>query len=100
MAKKPSRTYVCTNCGAVHAKWAGQCDACGEWNTLEEMAVEPLAASSAAVRGGKGRRVALQALEGRSNFHHAPKQALQSLIGFWAVALCLPLLCWWGETPA
>lgn len=64
MAKKPSRTYVCTNCGAVHAKWAGQCDACGEWNTLEEMAVEPLAASSAAVRGGKGRRVALQALEG------------------------------------
>ena len=32
--------HVCTDCGASHAKWAGQCSACGQWNTLvEEVAV-------------------------------------------------------------
>ena len=32
-----SRTvYRCTDCGADHPKWAGRCDACGEWNTLVE----------------------------------------------------------------
>ncbi|MFT9253294.1 MAG: DNA repair protein RadA, partial [Acetobacter okinawensis] len=65
MAKKTSRQYVCRACGAVHAKWAGQCDACQEWNTLEEMAVEPLAASSATTRSGKGRRVQLHGLGGK-----------------------------------
>jgi len=28
--------YVCQSCGAVHAKWAGQCSACQGWNTLVE----------------------------------------------------------------
>ena len=28
--------YVCQTCGAVHAKWAGQCNACQGWNTLVE----------------------------------------------------------------
>jgi len=28
--------YVCSSCGAQHHKWAGQCTACGEWNTLVE----------------------------------------------------------------
>jgi len=28
--------YICQACGAVHAKWAGQCTACGQWNTLVE----------------------------------------------------------------
>ncbi|MFT8369117.1 MAG: DNA repair protein RadA [Acetobacter papayae] len=63
MAKKTARQYGCTACGAVHAKWAGQCDACQEWNTLEELPVEPLAASSAA-RAVPGRRVKLEALQG------------------------------------
>ena len=32
--------HVCTDCGASHPKWAGQCSACGQWNTLvEEVAV-------------------------------------------------------------
>jgi DNA repair protein RadA/Sms len=26
--------HVCTDCGATHPKWAGQCGACGQWNTL------------------------------------------------------------------
>jgi len=28
--------YVCSSCGAQHPKWAGQCTACGEWNSLVE----------------------------------------------------------------
>ena len=28
--------YVCQSCGAVHAKWAGQCAAWQGWNTLVE----------------------------------------------------------------
>ena len=30
--------FVCQSCGAVHKKWSGRCDACGEWNTLTEEA--------------------------------------------------------------
>ncbi len=37
MAK--SNQYVCQSCGAVHSKWAGRCDACGEWNTIVEESV-------------------------------------------------------------
>jgi DNA repair protein RadA/Sms len=28
--------YVCQSCGAVHGKWAGQCNACNEWNVIVE----------------------------------------------------------------
>jgi len=33
---KISNIFVCQSCGGVHAKWAGRCDSCGEWNTLVE----------------------------------------------------------------
>ncbi len=32
--------YTCTNCAAVHNKWAGQCGDCGQWNCLEESVVQ------------------------------------------------------------
>jgi DNA repair protein RadA/Sms len=35
MAKEKSQ-FVCRECGAAFAKWQGQCDGCGSWNTLEE----------------------------------------------------------------
>jgi DNA repair protein RadA/Sms len=45
--------YVCTECGAEHNKWQGQCAECGVWNTLSEFVVQP-ATKSVAVnpRGG------------------------------------------------
>ena len=47
--------YVCQSCGAVHAKWAGQCPACGAWNTLaEEVVSAPPGASSPRSRRGPG----------------------------------------------
>jgi DNA repair protein RadA/Sms len=50
---KAKTAYVCTECGAEHSKWQGQCIECGAWNTLSEFVVQP-AAKSAAVnpRGG------------------------------------------------
>jgi len=35
---KQSVKFVCSNCGAQYAAWAGKCAQCGEWNTLEEEA--------------------------------------------------------------
>ncbi|RJG01122.1 DNA repair protein RadA [Noviherbaspirillum sedimenti] len=37
---KAKTNYTCTECGGVSAKWAGQCPACGQWNTLVETLVE------------------------------------------------------------
>ena len=31
--RKTAPRFTCTACGAVHRKWAGNCDACGGWNT-------------------------------------------------------------------
>ncbi len=35
---KPQERYVCQSCRAVSRKWAGKCDACGEWNSIVEEA--------------------------------------------------------------
>ncbi|MBI1890654.1 MAG: DNA repair protein RadA [Burkholderiales bacterium] len=37
---KAKTNYTCTECGGVSSKWAGQCPACGQWNTLVETVVE------------------------------------------------------------
>ena len=31
---KTSTQYICQSCGAVHAKWSGQCSDCGAWNSI------------------------------------------------------------------
>ena len=49
MAKKASVRFVCSNCGAMTAAWAGRCPQCGEWNTLQEEAV----LATVPVGGGK-----------------------------------------------
>ncbi len=46
MAKEKSQ-FVCRECGAAFPKWQGQCDGCGSWNSLEEIA------SSAVSRRGQ-----------------------------------------------
>ncbi len=50
--------YVCQTCGAVQAKWAGQCPACGAWNSLVEEVSAPrppgALAPSKATRGRQG----------------------------------------------
>ncbi len=40
MAKNRTKTaYVCTDCGAEHMKWQGQCSACNAWNSLSSVTV-------------------------------------------------------------
>ena len=46
--------YRCTECGAEHARWAGRCDACGEWNTLVEEVATPRAGDGGAARRKAG----------------------------------------------
>ncbi len=44
MAKTVNKTktvYVCSECGNENPKWAGQCPACGAWNSFFEQMVEP-----------------------------------------------------------
>src|SRR5215204_4641140 len=64
MAKDRSR-FVCQSCGAVHPKWQGRCDACGEWNTLVEEAAEARGPGPAGRTAG-GRRVEFVGLAGRT----------------------------------
>lgn len=35
MAKRNVQ-YVCSECGSVYPRWAGKCESCGSWNTIEE----------------------------------------------------------------
>lgn len=37
---KTKTVYVCQNCGEISARWMGQCQSCGEWNTLVEDIIE------------------------------------------------------------
>ena len=61
MAK--SRTqFVCQNCGAVHSKWSGRCDNCGEWNTLVEQASD-VGKSSVAKASSNGRNLVVQSIK-------------------------------------
>jgi len=56
-------TYVCQACGAVAAKWSGQCVACSAWNSLvEEVSSRPPGAL-APQRGAKVRGLAFEGLE-------------------------------------
>ncbi|MEL6738244.1 MAG: DNA repair protein RadA, partial [Pseudomonadota bacterium] len=54
MAKAKKR-FVCSNCGAVSARWQGQCGDCGEWNTLTEDAPATVFSQKHDLsRGGRG----------------------------------------------
>ncbi len=38
MKKIKEVSFVCSNCGNEFGRWQGQCPACGEWNTIKEVA--------------------------------------------------------------
>lgn len=61
MAKAKTQ-FVCQNCGAVHSKWSGRCDNCGEWNTLVEQ-IASSGASSVAKASGTGRALKVQSIK-------------------------------------
>jgi len=59
--------YACQSCGTVHAKWAGQCAACGAWNSLAEEIVSRPPGALAPARGAKARGLAFEALDAHSS---------------------------------
>lgn len=65
MAKR-STTFVCQACGAVHSRWQGKCEACGEWNSIveetSEVGLAPVASGGARLK--KGRVIQLEGLAG------------------------------------
>ena len=51
---RPVSEYVCNNCGHVTTKWSGKCEACGQWNTISEMAgsaAPPIGRGSKKIKG-------------------------------------------------
>ncbi len=54
MAKSTTQ-FVCSACGSVFPKWAGRCEACGEWNTLEQEVAKPILPGGMKSAGKSGR---------------------------------------------
>lgn len=62
---KPDHVFTCQACGAIWPKWAGKCEACGEWNTLVEEAARPVVPGAmAAPTGRKGKALSFVELTG------------------------------------
>lgn len=53
------KEFTCTACGATHSKWAGQCDSCGEWNSISNEAVKAPGPSGRTLDISKGSPVDL-----------------------------------------
>ncbi len=51
--------YVCTACAASSPKWAGQCDACGAWNSIVEEKPLSEGSSSKSIGSKRGGQVEL-----------------------------------------
>ena len=49
ITRKAKTVYFCSQCGAEHPKWQGQCRDCGGWNSLIEERVSPKSKTRAAV---------------------------------------------------
>ena len=62
MIKKTTH-FVCQNCGAVYGRWAGQCSACHEWNTIQEEEIQK-PDSPTATGGQNGRKIEFLDLRG------------------------------------
>lgn len=60
---KSAPRFLCSACGASTTRWAGKCDACGSWNTIEEEPVQTLSGPKQAV-SGKAKGVEFVGLQG------------------------------------
>lgn len=61
---RPVSEYVCNNCGHVTTKWSGKCEACGQWNTISEMAGSAAPPIGRGAKKTKGKSVELAPLAG------------------------------------
>lgn len=64
---KEKISYLCVECGDSFPKWQGQCDSCGEWNTLKEFKESknvrsPQASANSVLSGYAGAKESVQKL--------------------------------------
>jgi DNA repair protein RadA/Sms len=61
---RSAAVYVCQSCGSSHNRWAGKCEACGEWNAIVEEARREAAPKG--LGGARGKVIELAPLSGVS----------------------------------
>ena len=66
--RKVKTAYFCSQCGAEHPKWQGQCRECGAWNSLIEERIPIKRKSSARQQAVETRRLAEISAESYSGF--------------------------------
>jgi len=76
---RTATTYVCQSCGAVHSKWAGRCEACGDWNTISEEAAPAPAGIGSKNALSRGKIIELELLEGASEEEPRIKTSISEL---------------------
>ncbi len=60
---KSRASYTCQACGAIHPRWMGKCDACGEWNSIiEEIASSAPVGGKSSGNAGHGRLIEMSSL--------------------------------------
>ena len=59
---KAKRKFVCQQCGTVTSRWQGQCEDCGEWNSIVEEAGETVFSARHDLQNG-GRAITLVGLD-------------------------------------
>lgn len=69
MAKQKNQ-FICNACGSVHARWAGKCEGCGDWNTLEEKQNTAVALNNRGAKRKGGRTIQFETLSDKN----APQQ--------------------------
>ncbi len=65
MAKTGS--FICSSCGAVHSRWSGRCDSCGEWNAIVEEAPLSTGPKSKSLGARRGTPLALSDLAAKED---------------------------------
>ncbi len=62
MAKLKS-SFICQECGAVHARWVGRCESCQAWNSIaQESPLPPAGAGRSVPTARGGQRIHLEGL--------------------------------------
>ncbi len=76
---KPVASFSCAECGAVHKKWSGRCDACGAWNSITEEVPLSSGPASKTLGGARGKPIPLTDL---STEEAAPKRTASGMDEF------------------
>jgi len=78
---KVKTSYICQNCSESHPRWQGQCNNCGEWNTLVEQISEDAAKKSSITPREKAINPLNVVTFSQVEASSGPKRRLSTMIG-------------------